>query len=108
MDCDLVIFAWVVPSERSLFVGVAVEMFELVPGRTDVVEESLSDLQLSQMHAVFEGDKRILRIIQFLEYDISKLILLEHLYFDQHLLITPPVGSQHNNNLLKSLGLNRC
>ena len=102
------IFAWIVPSKRSLFIGVAVEMFKLVPGRTDVIKESLSDFQFSQMHTIFEGDKRILRIIQFLKDNISKLVLLKYFYLYQHLLLTSTIGSQHNNNLLQSLCFNWC
>ena len=83
-------------------------MFELVPWRTDIVKKSLSNLQLGQMHTVFEGDERILRIIQFFEYYVCKLVLLKYLYLYQHLLLTPTIGSQHNNNLLQSLWLNWC
>ncbi len=63
LDTDDVVFVGIVPTEESFLHGIAAEMFVHAPGRTQVLQKTLVDVELGQRHMILESYQRILGVL---------------------------------------------
>jgi hypothetical protein len=63
LDADDVVFVGIVPTEESFLHGAAAEMFVHAPGRTQVLQKTLVDVELGQRHMILESYQRILGVL---------------------------------------------
>lgn len=82
LDADDVVFVRVVPTEESLLHGTAAEMFVHAPGRTQILQKTLVDVELDQGHMILESYQRIFSILQLFEDDVCELQFFQDFNFN--------------------------